>query len=174
MALWKFRARNHPQQVATRGALHDVDDRETDPVFFGMLHERFYFTLDVAASAHNAKCARFFDAVVDGLKQPWAGERVWCNPPYSLIEPWVVKAWDEHKRGAELIVMLLPNNRCEQKWWQRYVEPVRDRDGGNFRVEFLPGRPRFIRVGSEGIGPNERPPFGLVLLVWTYSEAVTR
>jgi len=160
-ALVGFRAKNHPQQ----GVTDSVDDRETDPVLFVELERRFGpFSIDVAAAGHNAKCERFYDLATDGLRQSWKGESVWCNPPYSNIEPWVAKAWAETE-NCHCIVMLLPNNRCEQRWWQRRVEPFRD-VRGRLRSQFLPGRPRFLRPGQEAIGPNERPPFGLVLLVW--------
>lgn len=96
---------------------------------------------------------------------------VWCNPPYSAIEPWLIKAWQEAPT-ARAIVMLLPANRTEQKWWQRHVEKQRDR-GSGFRVEFLPGRMRFIKRGQLDVGPNERPPFGCCLLIWTCGEATT-
>jgi hypothetical protein len=95
--------------------------------------------------------------------QPWAGERIWCNPPYSNIAPWVGKAWREV--DALLVVMLLPANRTEQAWWQADVEPHRDR-GGRLRVEFLPGRIRFLKPGHLRIGPGDRPPFGCCLLIW--------
>jgi len=133
--------------------------------------ERFgEFTLDVAAAAHNAKCERYFDLETNGLSQSWAGERVWCNPPYSAIEPWVRKAWAEAPltRG---IVMLLPANRTEQKWWQGLVEQRRDRPGSGLSVEFLPGRMRFIKAGALEVGPNERPPFGVCLLIWEGGSA---
>jgi len=163
-----FRASNHPQQAARRGVIGDGDDRATTVEDFGPLDRRFGgFTVDVAAAAHNAKVPRFYDTATDGLAQSWAGERVWCNPPYSSIEPWVAKAWTEH-RAAELIVMLLPANRPEQGWWQRLVEPYRDRPGSALRTEFLPGRMRFIKAGSTTVGPNERPPFGCVLLIWQH------
>lgn len=124
--LARFRSRNHPQQVLARGVAGDVDDRETDPAFFMETEARLGpFTIDVAAAVHNAKCERFYDVSVDGLAQPWAGERVWCNPPYSNIRPWVAKAHEE--ADAERIVMLLPANRTEQAWWQELVEPHRDR-----------------------------------------------
>ena len=45
------------------------------------------FTVDVAAAPHNTKCERFYTAEQDGLAQSWAGETVWCNPPYSSILP---------------------------------------------------------------------------------------
>ncbi len=157
-----FKAQNHPQQTGKRGARPEVDDRATAPEVFGPLHERFRFTLDVAAQPHNAKLERYFTPEDDGLAQSWAGERVWCNPPYSSIEPWIIKAWHSL---AELVVMLLPANRTEQGFWQRHIEPRRDAPGG-VRVEFLPGRMRFIASGAERIGPNERPPFGVCLVIW--------
>lgn len=162
MSLVGFKAQNHPQQRAK----DDVDDRATTPEHFQMFVDRFgEFTLDVAAAAHNTKCERYFDRDADGLRQSWAGEHVWCNPPYSAIEPWVRKAWQEAP-GTRGIVMLLPANRTEQKWWQTHVEPRRDRENSGLRVEFLPGRMRFLRPGKAYIGPNERPPFGCCLLIW--------
>lgn len=165
MSLVKFHARNHRQQVDRRGPDPRVDDRATTPEVFDPLHERFDFTIDVAASSHNAKLPRFFSIEEDGLRQSWEGERVWCNPPYSKIGPWLAKAWEEAERAA-LIVMLLPANRTEQTWWQEYVEPYRDRLGSRLRVEFLRGRLRFIAAGKIEVGPNERPPFGCCLLIW--------
>jgi phage N-6-adenine-methyltransferase len=165
-------AKNHPQQVGRRGANPAVDDRATSPEVFGPLHDRFHFSIDVAASATNTKCERFYTVEDDGLAQPWSRERVWCNPPYSDIRPWVRKAWSEWAGtvecpGAALIVMLVPANRTEQGWWQESIEAHRDRDGSPLRTEFLSGRLRFIAPGADSIGPNERPPFGCVLLVWS-------
>ena len=166
MSLVSFKSQNHPQQTDARGALDDVDDRATLPLYLLQFEERFgKFTLDVAAAEHNAKCERYFTKEQDGLAQSWAGEHVWCNPPYSDIYPWVHKAWEEHE-GTRGIVMLLPANRTEQKWWQGLVETRRDREGSPLRVEFLPGRMRFLRPGQSEVGPNERPPFGCVLLIW--------
>jgi phage N-6-adenine-methyltransferase len=142
---------------------YDIDDRATTPEDFGPLDERFHFTIDAAASPHNTKCQRFWTIEDDGLEQSWSGERVWCNPPFSNIAPWVRKAWDEF--DAEMVVMLLPANRTEQGWWQEQIEPYRDR-GSRLTVEFLPGRMRFIAPGADRIGTNERPPFGCCLLIW--------
>lgn len=174
MSLVNYKASNHPQQTDARGALDEVDDRETHPENFDPLNERFRFTLDVAAAPHNAKCARYYTRTDDGLTQPWGGERVWCNPPYSDVAAWVRKAWEEwwSPSPPELIVMLLPANRVEQRWWQELVEPTRDGRGlgdgqpSPLSVEFLPGRMRFIRPNAV-IGPKgDRPPFGCCLLIW--------
>lgn len=159
MSLVGFKARNHPQQSAKP----HVDDRALPPEDFALLHARFDFTLDAAAAEHNAKTPRFFTAESDGLSQPWDGERVYCNPPYSNIRPWIEKAWRE---PTALVVMLLPANRTEQTWWQELIEPKRDEDGSRLRVEFLKGRMRFIKPGAESVGPNERPPFGCCLCIW--------
>lgn len=162
MSLVGLRAKNHPQQAVNP----DVDDRATTWDHFGVFNDRFDFTIDVAAADHNAKCDRYFTEAQDGLAQPWASERVWCNPPYSNIRPWLQKAWEEWRAGAELIVMLLPANRTEQAWWQDLVEPQARARVPWFTVEFLPGRLRFLRRDQSFISANERPPFGCCLLIW--------
>lgn len=163
MSLVGFKARNHQQQLVAHGPALDVDERITEPAWFATLERRFGgFTVDVAALPRNAKCERFFTPDDDGLTQSWASERVWCNPPFSAIEPWVEKSWDE---PSAFIVMLVPANRTEQGWWQRHVEPRRD-GGGRLSVEFLPGRIRFLLPGQSAAAPNTRPPFGCALLVW--------
>jgi phage N-6-adenine-methyltransferase len=167
MSLVGFRAQNHPQQ-----RVNDlVDDRAITEENFAPLHDRFAFTIDAAASHHNAKLPRYWTREDDALRQLWAGERVWCNPPYSEIAAWVWKAWDQWGvfTTPELIVMLLPANRTEQGWWQELVEPHLRARRPDFRVEFLPGRMRFDRPGVI-IGPKgDRPPFGCCLLIWGVS-----
>ncbi len=166
MPLVGFKSQNHPQQTRYAGSRRDVDDRALPWDAFEPLNKRFRFSIDVAASTENAKCKRYCTEETSGLEASWAGERVYCNPPYSAIEPWVRKAWAE--TGAELIVMLLPANRTEQGWWHRHIEPRRDQALSPLTVEFLPGRQRFLKAGQVEIGPNERPPFGMVLCIWTY------
>lgn len=170
MSMVGFKAENHPQQIGLRGARDVIDDRGTDPEFVAEVAASLGgpFTLDVAASASNTKAPDFYTSLEDGLEQPWAG-RVWCNPPYSDCRAWVAKAWNEWEnleRSLEVIAMLLPANRTEQRWWQDLVEPRRDQSGSPLRVRFLPGRMRFDRP-SAVIGPKgDRPPFGCVLLTW--------
>ena len=169
MSFVGFRAQSHPGQTKNRGARDSVDDRATPPDLFEQLDRRHGpFTVDVAAAEHNTKCERFYSRSDNGLERDWSGERVWCNPPYSDIEVWVEKAWAE--TGARVILMLLPSNRTEQGWWQRLVEPYRDRAGSPLRCEFLAGRPRFIAPGDDRSRPGQRPPFGVVVLVWQWSQ----
>lgn len=168
MSLVGFKAKNHPQQARSSGAEASVDDRALTPDDFSAFNRRFRFTVDAAATPENAKLRRFWTKAENGLLQPWAGERVYCNPPYSDIAPWVRKAWSE--RIAELAVLLLPANRTEQGWWQELIEPFRDRTGSVLTTEFLPGRLRFLKPGQFYIKPNERPPFGSVLCIWNWGN----
>lgn len=167
MSVVGYRSKNHPQQVRTRGRDVSTDDRATVAEVFDPINAEFGpFTIDVAAAEHNKKCERFYSAQVDGLAQRWDDEVVWCNPPYSSIEPWVRKAWHETHRGrCRRVVLLLPSNRTEQRWWQELVEPYRDRLRTRMATRFLPGRPRFLAPGQHTIAADERPPFGLVLVV---------
>jgi phage N-6-adenine-methyltransferase len=186
MSLLRFKAKNHPQQVGPRGTgrsdllpgmgehfaaapadlTDDVDDRAVPEGLFAKWQQRFQFTVDVAANHHNAKLPRYFTKETSGLDVSWSGERVYCNPPFSAIAPWVEKAWSE--TGAPLIVMLLPANRTEQEWWQRLIEPARDgrAGGGGLTVEVLPGRLKFLSPGEDEIRQDNRPPFGCCLCIW--------
>ena len=178
MSLVNFKPKNHPHQVTASGADDETDDRHTPARIYDPLHAEHGFTLDVAAAAHNAKCPRYFDLEADGLAQPWTGEIVWCNPPYSDLGAWTRKALYEVQHGCPKVVMLLPANRTEQRWWQETLEPLRDKPGTGVTTRNLPGRPKFgTRDNPHGIhretgrGPNgERirktsSPFGCVVVV---------
>jgi hypothetical protein len=78
------------------------------------------FDLDVCASKESAKAERYYDIYADGLVQPWDGWW-WCNPPYSNIAPWIVKAMLATHPGF----MLLPA-WTDRAWWQTQIEPLRD------------------------------------------------
>lgn len=178
MSLVGHRAQNHPQQVGANGARDDVDDRRTPPDLLAecaALAGVESYSFDVAANAENAKAPDWYGIDDDGLARDWYGD-VWCNPPYSDIEPWVRKAHAESQH-CRSISMLLPANRTEQGWWQDLVEPYRagkPRAGvlwlggvGTLEVHFLRGRRRFDRPGWTKPAKGDRPPFGLCLLVWS-------
>lgn len=173
MTIMGFKPRNHPQQIKANGGIADdaTDDRRTPPELFQPFDAQYRFTLDAAASEDNAKCAQFYTLARSGLTHSWAGERVWCNPPFSDLASWVAKADAEMRdpHGAELVAMLLPANRTEQRWWQLLIEPHRDRaprNGVRLTTTFLRGRPRFIRPAWVAPAKGDRPPFGVVMCVW--------
>lgn len=140
--------------------------------------------VDVAADAESHWASKYFAAPGDtniiestfgwdGLKESWFG-RVWCNPPFSNIAPWVQKAWRAMAdRDCSLVAMLLPANRTEQPWFQEFVEPWRDgrQSEGRTRLttHFLPARQKFGHPGNRDAVGVGSPPFGCVLLVWRAS-----
>ena len=124
------------------------------------------YDLDVAACEESHHADEWFDLQTNGLKTRWHGN-VWCNPPYSDIEPWVRKALKTcgPKPEALSVSMLLPASRTEQPWWQKHIEPLRDRDE-RISTHFLPGRTRFGMPGNpKGIGVGS-PPFACVLVIF--------
>lgn len=125
---------------------------ETPQTLFDRLHHEFAFTLDAAATRANAKCPRFFTCETDGLSQSWAGERVWCNPPYGReIGKWIEKAATS---GAVLVVMLIPA-RTDTKAWHEYIF-------GKAEIRFLPGRIKFLQSG----GATNPAPFPSAIIVF--------
>lgn len=84
----------------------------TPPLLFRNLHREFNFTLDGAATEHDALLPRFTD---DVQNQSWGGERVFCNPPYSDIKTFLLKMPE-----ADLAVFLIPF-RAASTYWLRHI-----------------------------------------------------
>ena len=120
----------------------------TEQAFFDQVDREFHFTIDVAADASNAKCARFYDIETDGLMQDWDGETVWCNPPYGdRIKDWMYKA----ATSAATTVLLVPS-RTDVKWFHEIVLP-------HAEVRFIKGRLRFG-------GSKDPAPFPTMLVIF--------
>ena len=109
------------------------------------------FSLDVCATAANAKCVRFFNPEDNGLIQPWHGV-CWMNPPYGReIGHWVEKAVAEAQNGSR-VVCLLPA-RTDTAWWHGSVLP-------HGHVHFLRGRVRFEGAKHPAPFPSSIVVFG--------------
>lgn len=67
----------------------ESDEWATPWPLFNWLNSSFQFTLDPCATAETAKCEKFYTQQEDGLVQPWTGERVFMNPPYSAALKWM-------------------------------------------------------------------------------------
>lgn len=85
-------------------------DLATPREFFDYWNRRFAFTLDGAATPENALLPRYSSAE---SPRSWAGERVFCNPPWSSIPPFV-----EMAQTADLSLLLVPA-RVNAKWFHR-------------------------------------------------------
>ena len=119
-------------------------DWETPAELFQLYDKEFGFTLDVCATAQNAKCPDYFSPEQDGLAQDWQGNVCWMNPPYGReIINWVEKARREAAKGGCLVVCLLPA-RTDTGWFHSYIKDKAE-------IRFLEGRIEF--VGADNSAP---------------------
>lgn len=88
-------------------------DRRTPRKFFDALNARYSFTMDGAANSDNALLPKYSSEV---LPRSWAGERVFCNPPWSGIRPFV-----ELAATAKFACLLVPA-RTNCGWFHRALE----------------------------------------------------
>lgn len=106
--------------------------------FFDGLHAEFAFTLDGASEPGNGllPLSSTAEAPIS-----WVGQRVFCNPPWSNIRPFIDKAVE-----ADLAVLLVPA-RTNVAWFHHALSL-----GG--RPRFFAGRPRFELPGHASKGHN--------------------
>lgn len=130
-----------------------TDEWATPQYVFNMLHEEFDFTLDPCATSENAKCPKFYTLQMDGLKQPWKNERVFCNPPYSGLRAWIQKAHVSATQFGATVVMLIPARTDTAAFHDCiYKKP-------GVEIRFLRGRLKF------GDGKNSAP-FPSMVVIW--------
>ena len=121
----------------------------TPPDLFAALNAEFHFTLDVCATADNAKCARHFTLAQDGLAQEWTGT-CWMNPPYGrAIGLWLRKAYESAQAGAT-VVCLIPA-RTDTAWWHDYA---------------MKGEIRYIRGRVKFAGHKWNAPFPSAIVIF--------
>ena len=88
------------------------DDWRTPYRLFRNLHREYSFSLDGAATEHDALLPRFTD---DIHNQSWVGEKVFCNPPYSDIPSFLLKSSE-----SDLAVFLIPY-RPHTTYWLKHI-----------------------------------------------------
>jgi phage N-6-adenine-methyltransferase len=125
-------------------------ERETPKWLFDLYDRKFHFDLDVAASAKNAKCSRYFTKRENGLKQVWFGN-IWLNPPFAEIEQWCKKAWEFAQTGKGVVVALLPI-WPSAPWYRKYA---------------IHGQIRQLATRISFKGTKSPAPFELMIVVWT-------
>mgnify|MGYP000859488223 CR=1 FL=1 len=124
----------------------ESDEFGTPDWLFKALDEEFIFTVDAAASRANAKCERFWSKETDALQQSWAGERVFCNPPYSrgMVHAFFTKAMLETRSGSCRLAVLLIPTYTEREWFHV--------SRNSFEVRFVRGRIQFVGGASSARG----------------------
>lgn len=88
---------------------------------------------DLAALASNKFCEKFFSPEDDAFKFSWweIKGRCWLNPPFTFLRPWIEKAYNDARLGAD-IVCLVPA-AVGSRWFRKFVFKKAD-------VYFLDGR----------------------------------
>lgn len=114
----------------------------TSVTLYSALDAEFGFTLDPCPMDDAERIMEH-----DGLARSWAGERVFCNPPYGAG----VWRWLDKAREADVAVYLLPS-RTDTAWWHDYAMKADD-------IRFVRGRLRF----GNAVNPA---PFPSVILVY--------
>lgn len=125
-------------------------EHSTPQVFYDDVSLDFNFTLDVAATALNRKCLRYYNEAQNAITQDWLkdarGGDAWMNPPYGdpehpckkkctkkkcverghHIDRYVpgiadfIKKAWQESRRGLTVVSLLPS-RTDTAWWHRYI-----------------------------------------------------
>jgi phage N-6-adenine-methyltransferase len=140
-------------RIQTTAAM--ADDWGTPQAIYLPLDREFDFTLDVAASPENAKHVRYLTKDVDALGASWAGERVFCNPPYGRgLERWMMKGFTEASEHGALVVFLVPA-RTDTRWFHDIALP-------HAEIRFMRGRLSYTR-GAPG---RKRAPFGSMVVIF--------
>ncbi len=115
---------------------------------FDALDAEYRFTLDGASEDGNALLAKALTR--DDILVSWAGERVFCNPPWNRIPEFI-----ELAAFADLAVLLVPA-RVNARWFHRALAL-------GAVVRFFLGRPRF----GDGKGSS---PVDCLLLVFALEK----
>lgn len=132
-----------------------TDEWATPQELFDPLDAEFHFTLDPCSTDQNAKCAKHYTKVQDGLAQDWTGETVWCNPPYGRdVGKWIRKCY-EHFMGGGTAVLLLPA-RTDTKVFHEYIY-------GKAEIRFIRGR---VRFGNS----KYNAPFPSMIVIYRHQE----
>lgn len=138
--------------------------------------------LDTAACPEAHVADRWFGrqldgSFIDGLATSWtpAGVRPeeavdWNNPPYDALEEWVQRCLSAAVDGeCGTVLMLPPGDRCDQPWWQQWIEPYRDGrglfEGVAIETFHLPGRQKFGSPGDPSGHCATQAPFPSMLIV---------
>ena len=138
-------------------------DYGTSPPFFNWLNGFGRFTLDACATEKNAKVDRFLSPEIDGLTSPWGGpgERVFCNPGFSNVLPWLRKAHNETENGVVSFVITHAGLAAE---WFREMAPLADK--------ILLPSPRIQFVAPPGIKQSSNSRDNLIWIFTPWGDMV--
>lgn len=101
----------------------------------------FFPDTDICATEQNKKCKNFIDKTKNALKIQWKFKGVWCNPPHTLTEEFVTKAYNQWFYFNTPILMIIPANSMCTKYAEKYIE-------GSAEYHPIFTRPNFLVDGK--------------------------
>ena len=129
------------------------DSWSTPDHVFQILDHEFGFDIDVCASKYNAKCKRYITEQDDALSQAWCATMspfdypetpvpiknatVYCNPPYSSVEPWIAKAIEQAVLN-NVTTVILTNYILDCKYYHQHLTHVSEIRLAMRRIQFVP------------------------------------
>lgn len=142
-------------------SLFDRDAYETPQPWFDAFQREFgEFEVDVAATATNKRCPKFFADAFAVMNWHRFGQRFWCNPPYSAVGPWFEKCHSEFLASGKTItivmLVLTPNG---ETYWRHFVT-----DGHAATVYLVHGRISFLHPETKEPCIGNR--YGSMLIVF--------
>ena len=143
------------------------DDWRTPGWLFDRLNKEFNFSLDAAASPHNALCNNYLMKPA-GLVSDWAHnmagdlQTVFVNPPYGRhVGKWVEKAILEQAKGATVVMLM---SACTDTiWWRRAWDFASE-------VRFIAGRLKFL-AGIDGKEKSTAPKGSAIIVFRPFGGA---
>lgn len=135
----------------------DRDSRFTPPDFMEHIYEAFG-PVDLDPCCHELSPVIAHRRIIlseggNGLKEPWAGNFVYVNPPYSELLVWLRRAHEQWRAGNAKTVACLVPVRTDSAWFQN----VLSKDAAMY---MLSGRVRFLDTE----GKPQPTPFSIMLL----------
>jgi phage N-6-adenine-methyltransferase len=154
-------------KAAPAHKLEEVGDqwRTPDWLYWGIFAKFGPFVLDLFTDGDNSKCARYYTAESNALKQDWAkdlnGHKAFGNPPYSRastdhegfsqtgMKNIMAKTIEERDKGAASVFLI--KSATSETWWPEGANAVyfiRGRISFDTPLWFVPASPKEKRTGA--------------------------
>ena len=140
------------------------DQFRTPRDLFDHYNRIYQYTIDGAASEQNTLVPHYWgpgEEISDFFHTyppDWDNQRVWINPPYSMIGDFL-EHWLDVGRGASVTTWLLPS-WTDRLWFHRFIWSV-GHPMPRTTVDFLPGRVKFLLPdGTRPLGKDGNPSGG--------------
>ena len=166
---------------------------ETPPDFWAVLNEEFDFQLDAAASSDNTKCYHYYSKDDNALSpdRPWVAYgarstdglvevgwqlRVYCNPGFRDMMPWVKKCYAEAQKHPDALVGLV-GPLSAAKWFAFCVKNADEIRILTPRIQFV--APPGVKQSSNSkdnvliVFRQKTMPCPAIITVWPWREKLT-